>query len=266
MVRVYAAILQAAQDLHGSPEVRDPYWTLLGYFNSLRVLGSANLQVEGDVRDTAQVETTLRRHAVTAVMHFAALLSVGESVREPARYYDTNVRGSLSVLDAMLAAGAMLTETKVMGARELWGGRPARKMRDLDDAAVAVVVTSGGTGISARDAAYETISGMLEKRLDQLERLISSQAMVETPEFTKAATYAPPVFRLIRGDGKVRGQRYSPYWLDHEVRALMISLHRQLTLSDAVAAIAEEVGLERAPSRTALQRIWKQLDKARSAA
>ena len=39
--------------------------------------------------------------------------------------------------DAMLAAGAMLTETKVMGPRELWGGRPARKMRDLDDAAVA---------------------------------------------------------------------------------------------------------------------------------
>ncbi len=39
--------------------------------------------------------------------------------------------------DAMLAAGAMLTEGKVMGARELWGGRPARKMRDLDDMAIA---------------------------------------------------------------------------------------------------------------------------------
>ena len=39
--------------------------------------------------------------------------------------------------DAMLAAGAMLTENKVMGERELWGGRPARKMRDLDDAAIA---------------------------------------------------------------------------------------------------------------------------------
>ncbi len=39
--------------------------------------------------------------------------------------------------DAMLAAGAMLTERKVMGERELWGGRPARKMRDLDDMAVA---------------------------------------------------------------------------------------------------------------------------------
>jgi carbonic anhydrase/acetyltransferase-like protein (isoleucine patch superfamily) len=38
--------------------------------------------------------------------------------------------------DSMLAAGAMLTEGKRMAQRELWGGRPARKMRDLDDAAV----------------------------------------------------------------------------------------------------------------------------------
>ena len=38
--------------------------------------------------------------------------------------------------DAMLAAGAMLTENKVMGPRELWAGRPAKKLRDLDDAAV----------------------------------------------------------------------------------------------------------------------------------
>ena len=37
---------------------------------------------------------------------------------------------------AMLAAGAMLTEGKVMGERELWGGRPARKMRDLDETAI----------------------------------------------------------------------------------------------------------------------------------
>jgi carbonic anhydrase/acetyltransferase-like protein (isoleucine patch superfamily) len=38
--------------------------------------------------------------------------------------------------DAMLAAGAMLTEGKVMGPRELWGGRPASKMRDLNDMAI----------------------------------------------------------------------------------------------------------------------------------
>jgi len=39
--------------------------------------------------------------------------------------------------DAMLAAGAMLTEGKVIEARQLWGGRPARFMRELDDMAIA---------------------------------------------------------------------------------------------------------------------------------
>ncbi|KPP90620.1 gamma carbonic anhydrase family protein [Erythrobacter sp. HL-111] len=39
--------------------------------------------------------------------------------------------------DAMLAAGAMLTERKVMGPRELWAGRPAKKLKELNDAAIA---------------------------------------------------------------------------------------------------------------------------------
>ena len=37
-----------------------------------------------------------------AVMHFAAWLSVGDSVRNPARYYHNNVAGAMSVLDAMI--------------------------------------------------------------------------------------------------------------------------------------------------------------------
>ncbi len=41
--------------------------------------------------------------------------------------------------DAMLAAGAMLTPGKRVAAREMWGGRPARKMRDMDDAAIAAL-------------------------------------------------------------------------------------------------------------------------------
>ena len=39
--------------------------------------------------------------------------------------------------DAMLAAGAMLTEGKTMGPRELWAGRPAKKLKDLTDQAIA---------------------------------------------------------------------------------------------------------------------------------
>ena len=57
--------------------------------------------VEGDIQDTAAVRAAIRQHGVTAVMHFAALLAVGDSVRDPAGYYRTNVGGTLSLLDAM---------------------------------------------------------------------------------------------------------------------------------------------------------------------
>jgi UDP-glucose-4-epimerase GalE len=59
--------------------------------------------VEGDVADVERLRDTLRRHHVAAVMHFAAFLDVGESVREPARYYRNNVTGALGVLEAMAA-------------------------------------------------------------------------------------------------------------------------------------------------------------------
>jgi len=61
--------------------------------------------VEGDITDGRAVGEALRRHHVGAVMHFAAFLDVGESVRNPAKYYRNNVVGALTVLDAMAAAG-----------------------------------------------------------------------------------------------------------------------------------------------------------------
>jgi hypothetical protein len=61
MVRVYAALLQGAKDIDADNETRDPYWTLLGYFNSLRVLGSASLQVDGDVRERLAVVASRKK-------------------------------------------------------------------------------------------------------------------------------------------------------------------------------------------------------------
>jgi UDP-glucose-4-epimerase GalE len=59
--------------------------------------------VEGDIADVAAVRAALRQHEVFGVMHFAAFLDVGESVREPIRYYRNNVVGALAVLEAMAA-------------------------------------------------------------------------------------------------------------------------------------------------------------------
>lgn len=61
--------------------------------------------VEGDIHDTALLIATMREHRVEAVMHFAAWLSVGDSVTNPAGYYRNNVAGALSVLEAMVATG-----------------------------------------------------------------------------------------------------------------------------------------------------------------
>jgi UDP-glucose-4-epimerase GalE len=61
--------------------------------------------VTGEIGDTARVRAVIREHGVDAVMHFAAWLSVGDSVRDPAGYYRNNVSGALSVLDAMVAEG-----------------------------------------------------------------------------------------------------------------------------------------------------------------
>jgi UDP-arabinose 4-epimerase len=62
--------------------------------------------VEGDLADRETVAATLKAHQISAVMHFAAFAYVGESGTDPALYYNNNVRGTLALLDGMLAAGA----------------------------------------------------------------------------------------------------------------------------------------------------------------
>ncbi|MFJ8859526.1 helicase-related protein [Streptomyces sp. NPDC102451] len=51
LIRVYAALLHRAQAQDAPPEVKDAYWTLVGYFNSLRLLSAAELQVLDDVQE-----------------------------------------------------------------------------------------------------------------------------------------------------------------------------------------------------------------------
>ena len=59
--------------------------------------------VEADITDLDAVRRAIRDHDISAVMHFAAFLDVGESVRQPAKYYRNNVSGALTVLEAIAA-------------------------------------------------------------------------------------------------------------------------------------------------------------------
>ena len=70
-----------------------------------RITGRRPELVEGDIRDAALLDQVFSDHAVDAVMHFAGLKAVGESVTWPLAYYDCNVVGSLHLLQAMDRAG-----------------------------------------------------------------------------------------------------------------------------------------------------------------
>lgn len=70
-----------------------------------QIAGRAPTFVQGDVRDTALLQQLLVEHRISAVLHFAGLKAVGESVREPLRYYEHNVAGTLALGLAMQAAG-----------------------------------------------------------------------------------------------------------------------------------------------------------------
>ena len=60
---------------------------------------------KGDIRDRQRLDEVLARHKPRAILHFAAMIEVGESVKDPVSFYDNNVIGTLTLLSAALAAG-----------------------------------------------------------------------------------------------------------------------------------------------------------------
>jgi len=73
-----------------------------------RIAGRKLTVVTGDMRDQAAIERTLQDHDCQAVIHFAGLKAVGESVEKPLEYYDNNVIGAHRLLAAMQNCGVFM--------------------------------------------------------------------------------------------------------------------------------------------------------------
>jgi UDP-glucose 4-epimerase len=69
------------------------------------VTGVRPVFVQGDIRDRGRLDSLLQSHRIDAVIHFAGLKAVGESVRRPLDYYDNNVHGSRVLFGALHNAG-----------------------------------------------------------------------------------------------------------------------------------------------------------------
>lgn len=59
----------------------------------------------GDIRDRSKFDEVLRKYKPEAIIHFAAAIEVGDSIRDPLGYYDNNVAGTINLLRAAQAAG-----------------------------------------------------------------------------------------------------------------------------------------------------------------
>lgn len=69
------------------------------------ITGRALDFVRADIRDRAALKALFARYQIDAVIHFAGLKAVGESVEKPLLYYDNNIGGSIVLLEEMAAAG-----------------------------------------------------------------------------------------------------------------------------------------------------------------
>jgi UDP-glucose 4-epimerase len=78
---------------------------------------------EADVRNRAAMQAMFATHRIDAVIHFAGLKAVGESVQQPLRYYDNNVGGSVVLFECMAEAGV---KTLVFSSSATVYGDPAR--------------------------------------------------------------------------------------------------------------------------------------------
>lgn len=75
-------------------------------FNRItEITGKKSTFYYGDIRDRILLKTIFQNHHIKNVLHFAGLKAVGESVRDPIKYYDNNVNGSLILVEEMAKAG-----------------------------------------------------------------------------------------------------------------------------------------------------------------
>ena len=70
-----------------------------------KITGTQPAFIEGDIRDAVLLDKLFAEYDIDAVVHFAGLKAVGESVDQPLRYYDNNVNGTLVLVTAMQKAG-----------------------------------------------------------------------------------------------------------------------------------------------------------------
>lgn len=70
-----------------------------------QIVGQPIKVIDADIKDKAKLQETFKNYSINAVIHFAGLKAVGESVQEPLKYYDNNISGSICLFEVMSEFG-----------------------------------------------------------------------------------------------------------------------------------------------------------------
>ena len=111
---------------------------------------------EGDVRDKHALEKVFQTYQIDAVIHFAGLKAVGESVEKPLTYYDNNVNGTLVLLEVM----------KAYGCKKIVFSSSATVYNEIDAANYTPLQEDAPTGATTNP--YGTSKHMIERILNDL--------------------------------------------------------------------------------------------------
>ena len=130
-----------------------------------------------DISDTKALAELMRQARCQAVIHFAAFIAVGESMREPERYFANNTAGSLSLLTAMVGTGSSISSSPPP--RRCMASRRRARSSNVPDSAVNPYGES------------KVMVETLLRWFDEIHHLTASACAISTPAApTPTATLA----------------------------------------------------------------------------
>ena len=233
MVRVYAALLQAASEIEATDEVRDAYWTLMGYFNSLRVLGGASIQVSDDV--PAHMRVIAQRHE-------RQQREIGEPSELTSRIPSSEVPKRLRELGWTIGDGALDT---VLATNMISVGL------DVDRLGLMAVM-----GQPQATAEYIQATSRVGRRNPGLVVVVYNSARSrDLSHYEGFATYHRTLYRQVEPNSATP---FSPRARDRGLHGCLVSLARSnpaLTADTSVSKVAQDATLLDGPVEAIVGRV-----------
>ena len=99
------ALIEAGYDVVIFDNLELGHLEIVEALKSIKAQGRVVDFVKGDLRNLADIQSVFGKHKIDAVVHFAGYSQVDESVKNPQKYYENNVDGTLNLLNSMVKNG-----------------------------------------------------------------------------------------------------------------------------------------------------------------